>query len=704
MKKRDSLGIITLPRAILYTTGLAICGVLLYIYLVITPRIARDKAEVFYIDKNFVGCFEHCENALIQLPREATLHLLMGKACDGLAEDLENARTLYKEGREKAGHPFYGTEQQKYFRQQINMISQYLYEWQGEDLTKKALSSYQKAYEFSPTWNTGIKIVEAHIQAKRVKEASELLSRLSAPITPSEAFYQAFLQTELYAQPAAQGQADNETLARQCHVAIELYKKLAEDRKKESMTAFQLAQVYLHLAHIAEQKSDLKEARQHCEKVAGLSPNDPKTYLAWAKILHKDKAYSEEQDILAKAVDLAPQDIETQFELACLAITLWDQSGAMQTLEQALFFQKGEYGTAFYDRVKNSILFERCRHEPNFQLLMGWFYAAPVETQQNLREAIHATSRNNFDHAMDCCQKVVKVDPKNYTAYLVWLYSLLGQKSHKIAWEKHILEIRTRLAEPKLRLPEKTRLEREIAKAQMYMKSQSVLQFDLKQCEEKIAELLGQLRQLTSDPVTELSIANSYLCFHFYQEAKEAAKPLIEKIADPGLQAVAHFILGYSNWKLKQAAEAEIHFGKAQELAPQIPNYSILRARALADLEKPNEAAAEYLKALQITKEIPSHRYEAGRFFLSLKKYPEAREQFQACVTLNPSMYLGWYQMAKAFLLEGNQADALKMLEESFKNKGNVEVLNRMLHTDTEWKAVYTNPEFRRILITYPYE
>jgi tetratricopeptide (TPR) repeat protein len=698
---------IYMPRLILYVVGAFVCGVLLYIRFSVTPQVkaqSEARIEASYQSRDFLGALNACQQMAARFPEEAIWQLHMGKCYDGLQQDVEFQQTLREKCRKNLEQPFYTEAQRKLMKQSIEGVDLYLQKIPQGDLVAQALSCYQKTYALSPTWYFASKIAESHVLAGRAQEAIDLLKKTPTPASPSDVLELSLWQTEAAAQLAAQNKIASEDFAQQCRHIWQLYAALPAAYHSDKLLASRVANSQVYLAQLCEQKGDLPEARKNYLVASRLSPNNIDIACAYANVVQKQGDYVEAEEFLLKIVRLNQQIVGVQQALASVSLRLWKQEQAFYALEQALYLAKRDVAQTVVQEVASAPIWQRCHKHPDLQMLMGWFYQAPPETAQKLREAIHFVWQKQLDMVRPLCEEIIKMDAKSYPAYLLSLYATVGQKGHKLAWEQHLAAHKKKLEAADLAPLEKAELEREVAKTKIYIKSQKVDELDIAQCDKQAAEQIQNIRQLTGNNTQiEVAIIAVYFFYEMYRDVLTAMPLVMAQEMDNELKAICYYLEGYAHWQLKENAEAQKAFAKAQELAPEVPLYAILHARALLNLEQKDAAVTEYGKALLLTKGIPFYHYEGGMFLLGLEKLAEASEQFRACTSVRSSQFMAWYQLGKIALKQNNATEALQMLDQAFKNKGDIEVLSQLLRTESEWKVVYGAPEFRRILRTYQY-
>lgn len=703
--KKDQF--IYMPRLVLYVAGLLICGILLYIRFYVTPQVknqSESRVEMLYQRGDFLEALQASQQMAARFPEEAIWQLHMGQCYDALKQSVDFQQKSREEYRRNLEQPFYSEAQKKELQLGIEGVELYLQKIPAGDLTAQALACYQKAYELSPSWRIGIRIVESHILCGRSEQASALLAKLPAPSAPTDVLEHALWQTELNAQLAEQNKFDAEAMAAQCRKTLQLFAALPAAVQSDKKLASRVGNSAIYLAQQVEQKGDLALARQYYQQASQLAPDNVSIYLAHAALVQRQNDYPQAEEILLQALRVAPQTMEIQYAMACVAMHLWKLDQALQSLEQALHANKRDAAQAVAQQVAGDAVWQRCYRHPEFQMLMGWFYATPALQVQPLREAIHMVWQKKFDAVAAICENLIRSDARSYPAYLLLVHTLIGQKSHKLAWERHLADNQKKLVVPGLTPLEKNELEREVAKTKIYIRSHRLAEFDLAKCDQLLAAHLQNVRQIGgNNPQIELAIVHAYAAYDMHEEVLATVQPLLAANLDKDLLALAYYLKGQAHWQLKQLGDAVTSFAKAWEAAPQVPMYTIMHARALLDDGQKDAAVAAYARALALTKGNPFYHYEGGLFLLGMQKLDEAGEQFRACVELRPSQYLGWYQLGKIALLQNKPDEALRMLEQAFRNKGNIEMLSKLLRTESEWKAVYASSEFRRILRSYQY-
>lgn len=695
--------VVYLPRLILYSVTLILCGIFLYIYLVVTPRIKLQSVaeiEALFRGNVFDAAMQKCQDLGNRFSGEPVWFLWLGRCYDGLAQDIASKKSTIPKFLEKARLEFYSVDQKKRLQSTATELENFVKLWEGKDLQRLAQEAYQKAWQISSDWKTGIAIVESHLYMNHPDEATKLFKQLSAPTTPIDKAHHALVQTELCAK-SAKTQQDFDVWEKQCLSCLELWQSLPSiPSGSQIIFDFYPVNCYRYLANISEKKGDFVKAEEYYTKAAVSTPEDPGLLFEWGKLQQKACKANKAEEIFENLVRKNPSWDEAHYELAMTRAQLWKKYPALSALAKALSLQKYNHDSP-YIKLAKSKDWEKFHKDPDFQMLLGWSYPNPVSLEQELRDAIHFALDKFFDKAIASCQKVLQADPKNYPAYLVWLYSLSGQKSSKIAWDKKIAEATKKLQEPELPLIDKISIERWLQETNKYMERTTLQQFDLGKCDTLITQTIAKIRELADTPFINICIASCYFRFEWYRETIDFLKTALPKVEDAEVKAIGHYMQGYSHLQCKEYQEAEQNWTQAQILAPQNPVYAMFHGQTLAALEKTEAAAEAYHKYAQMTQDVPLHQYYAGQAFLAIKKSSDAQKLFERCTQLSPNFFQAWYQLAKIAIKENKQPEAFQLLEKSFQNNGNVQVLSSYLRNDTEWRQVYAHPEFLRILRTY---
>lgn len=131
---------------------------------------------------------------------------------------------------------------------------------------------------------------------------------------------------------------------------------------------------------------------------------------------------------------------------------------------------------------------------------------------------------------------------------------------------------------------------------------------------------------------------------HKWNAAIEALTKIIDNPATPkDIQVNALVDRGICLTNKRMDAEGLADFTKALEMKPDLENALYNRARALARLNKHEEAIKDLTKAIQITQPSPimaSYYKNRGMSYLALEKRAEAKADFKKAKEIDPRLKL----------------------------------------------------------------
>lgn len=762
MKKTNNFEVIHLSRFALYLVGIAVCGVLILLQWYYSREakslIVREIYQL-HLAKAFGAAIEKSEKLIALAPNDPQGYLWRGRCYDELHKDIIMRNQLHKTQLQNANNNFYNAEQRQRFLQAAANTKAYLQQWQGNDnFQQKAIDDYQHAFVLSPKWEVGIDIVESHLAADRISKASNLIEKLPLPVAAStDLCYHTFVKMELALQSSSdQSIAERNAIKLGKH-ALQLYEKLESSQQTPTLQR-KVIKAYLVLAKIDNDNGNTEQAIQYYEKAIKLflQLTNPKPAMEIAKIYEQlgliwlqQQKYLKAEMCFTKAVRINNKLASANYYLAFARLHLWKWAPSLNALEQALYLQYDNFHSPFYNKVVNSKAWQKMTSEPDFQIIMNWFYTSPVEMRQSLREIAHIVWQKKggaLDRAIHLCEKVIATDGNCYPGYLYRLHLLLYKQSYLLAWHEELEEMNRKMTQKDMPLlekksqeehlriiraeltkiaaniksnlqhkdisaVEKTILTEQLANIeQAYLTKNSLDKFSLQQHQKMVIATQDALLRIASHDKIYTGIINAYfrtaIINHnaqFYQSVIKYADKYFKKVAAKETKAKCYFMKGYAMWRLQKHVQAEKNFSQAQKFAAQIPIYHFYRAKALAKADKIQEAIASYEKTLQIVGDVPMYYYNIGLDLLLLKKTDMAHQKFLKSVKINPDFYKSWYQMAKILVTQKKYAQGLAMLEQAFKNNGNVRELSFLLRSESEWQQVFTHPEFQRIMRTYPY-
>lgn len=143
---------------------------------------------------------------------------------------------------------------------------------------------------------------------------------------------------------------------------------------------------------------------------------------------------------------------------------------------------------------------------------------------------------------------------------------------------------------------------------------------------------------------TEYAQAVALVNAHKWDAAIEALTKIIDNPATPkDIQVNALVDRGSCLTNKRMDAEGVADFTKALDMKPDLESALYNRARALARLNKHEEAITDLTKAIQITQPSPimaSYYKNRGMSYLALEKRAEAKADFKKAKEINPRLKL----------------------------------------------------------------
>lgn len=713
---------------ILYGLMLLICIAGAYVMGYVVPKLKAkviDDIKVLYQNKDFENAIERCNAYLEKYPHEPEGYIWLGRCYDGIAIMADEQIKLRERYLKNAQNPYYAEAEQKAFAAKAEKIAEYLTRWREKNYAVEAKTQYQKALGLSPGWHTGIEILESYIYGKRLDDAERLIQSISPPDSKEDRAYHELMKMDLYAQLAIRKEIDTDTFAAQCQKTMELYLPLPETEISENLQRNR-ALPYIYLAKINIEKQDFIQAHKYYQAASTIVEKfivqkkikrtdnyldlASDMYLAWGLMLEKQGDLINAERILTKAVALSPTWATALYELARVEAELCNLSAAFQNLNESLYCELENAELPVYHRVFQDEIWKKCRNHPDFQMIMGYpdEYSIPVQIRQDLRKAIYyalnfRTLNVRFNSITWHCDNILNRDAECYPAHLLILYCMLVQKHYKLSWDGYFAEEQAKLDNNALSEIEKEKLE----KARQILKEQGLDQFDLNKCEENIRISIAAARKISPSPQAEINIAYCYFKaslfqddqkgFSFFPEVIELLAAALPNLTSPQSQSIACYLKGTSHLRLNQEEEAIAELARAANLSPDQPFYQLGYAGALAKAGQLDRAVTEYGKVVA-DRNVPFLNYQVGRELLNFERWIEARKYFETCVALCPNNDVAWYGIAKTYLLEGNGQQAVAMLENAYKNQGNVALLNRLWREDSAWEKI-EDPQLRQDLI-----
>ena len=500
---------------------------------------------------------------------------------------------------------------------------------------------------------------------------------------------------------ARQQQKSIAQFEQECLETIQAYKQIAPEQRK-NINARNIELLYLYLAEMNENKGDRQQAEKYYASGCAVYPDSQMIWYRRGKNLEVSNRLDEAEYALMRADELTKRSPwpDCQDALAHVQLKLWKQRQAMDSLQKEFKYQRNVPDPLLYQKTVTDSLWQRCRYMPRFQMLTLWAYHCPLPLEQDLRQALYLAYQNAFNQAIILSKQILQKKAEVYPARLIWLYCLLGQKGHKVAWDKHLDKLQRQLQKNNLALTEKMVIEQQISKAQQYLKSEMFAGFDAAKLDKQIADLQTEIGQELSDPEIELFTAYSYQQFGFHEQAIEIITALLPKIKDGHRQAEAYFLQSNSLIQLQKYPQALDSLAKAEKCAPDIPTYLFFRAQLLHHTKKYDQARQAY-RQLVSKHQFSRYYYHQGLLLAEMKEYSQADASFGHSLHLYPQMALAWYQKAKSAMLQNRRQEALQSLQKAFEQGRDKESINRSLSQDKVWQKLYADPQFSKILRNY---
>lgn len=158
--------------------------------------------------------------------------------------------------------------------------------------------------------------------------------------------------------------------------------------------------------------------------------------------------------------------------------------------------------------------------------------------------------------------------------------------------------------------------------------------------EEALQELRAFLDTSTLTIHDRLKTAGVFTESHVPEAAEIVLKDTVRRYDE---SAEAHGGLGKLFLDRNQYEDAVTELGRAVQLAPDTPKYSLALAEALIQW-KHFSTALNFLKAVQPKfGTLPEFRYRMGLTFYSLNLYPQALVEFEALARDHPNMDVAWF-------------------------------------------------------------
>jgi tetratricopeptide (TPR) repeat protein len=158
---------------------------------------------------------------------------------------------------------------------------------------------------------------------------------------------------------------------------------------------------------------------------------------------------------------------------------------------------------------------------------------------------------------------------------------------------------------------------------------------------------------------------------------------LRKAIAEGGDTAELHGELGLVLYRSNRFREAILELGRAAQLDPSTPEYSLkLAASILAD--RRYSVALEFLRSIEQTFESHAeYQYNLGLAYYGLRQYDSALKAFQQAAHIAPGMDLAHFFVANSYVANADAASAIphyrKALALNSKNAGYYYALGKTL-------------------------
>jgi cytochrome c-type biogenesis protein CcmH/NrfG len=185
----------------------------------------------------------------------------------------------------------------------------------------------------------------------------------------------------------------------------------------------------------------------------------------------------------------------------------------------------------------------------------------------------------------------------------------------------------------------------------------SLIECDLKagyveQAQQEISSFLALPGLTDSD---RMKAAQLFVEQHVPQAAETVLRDTVRRHDN---SAEAHAGLGKLLLERKQHEDAVRELGRAAQLAPDAPGYSLGLAEALLDWRHFGPAY-ELLKAVQPKfGTLPDFKYKMGLALFGLNLFPQAIPQFEALVRERPKADSGWFSLGNSWAAMGKLNDA----------------------------------------------
>ena len=551
-----------------------------------------------------------------------------------------------------------------------------------EGKIEEAIAELSIATELTPE-NIAIQMSlgSLYIHQRKPKEAIETYERAKELAPASPEIYMRL--AELYQSISAFKEAIDAfreviKLAPETEMSLEASKKIneAEDRLK--------TRGYFEEAAQAIREERLDDALAATQKVLEIEPRNSFVYFNLGVIYTKKKMYADAIGALNRAIAIYPKYVEAYYQLG---VVYDDQSKfdeAIAEYEAAVAIGREDVEETKKARERLKLLKEVVMTKEVGEKVRVLMEGGDLEGALREAEKIVAVTKNEndlliygqlylsrkeFDKAIEAFDHVIKINPKNWEAYLLIAQSYEGKKNYREAKAYYSKVVSagpdTEVGKKAKSLLNQIEIKTHFENASDYRKKGDI--------EGALHEIRSILELAPDDPV---ALYNAGVLYYMLEMPDKAVPPLtkaIEKVPD---YVQAHLQLALIYEYLRRYAEAEAEFNAVLSLTKEGKEADIAKSRLgllrkeeafsshmkaameLIQKGKYEEALEEVQAIIIIAPENYIAHYTAGFIYERLDKLEEAKAAFQKAIEVNPEYARSHFGLARVYEREGFYEDA----------------------------------------------
>ena len=386
------------------------------------------------------------------------------------------------------------------------------------------------------------------------------------------------------------------------------------------------------------------------QKIIEAEPANSFAYFNLGVIYTRKKMYDEAVAALKRAIEISPKYVEAHYQMG----VAYDDQGrfeeAILSYETAAAIGKEDVEETRKASVRLRVLKELIMTKEASERVRVLMNAGDMEGALREAEKLVAVTKNEknllalgqvylsrkeFDRAIEAFDRIIKINPRNWDAYLYMAQAYEGKRLFREAMTFYSKVVN---AEPDTKAGREAKL--------MLDRLQIKIHFENAGEYKKKGDVEGALREtqmlLELTPDDPIALYNAGVLYYMFEMPDRALSLLIKAIERAPDYATAHLQLAFVYEHLRRYTEAEAEFNAVLSLVKEGKEADIAKSR-LGLLKKEGAFSIRMRKAQELIQQ---------------GKYEEALDEAEVIITIAPENYVAHYTIGFVY-------EKLNMIEEA---------------------------------------